>query len=116
MSWPSIDPGELRHRITFLAPLAGTDASGAMVSYVAANPPVTARAKIEIPSGTDTIKSGQDISAVVALVTIRYQASVSQNQRFVTEQGSTFIIRAIKNLEDRNRVLEMVCVGLGANE
>ena len=116
--WPSINPGELRHTITQLNQLTGTDASGANISYVPASPPVTVRAKIQPMKGSDVIRAGQDIAKVPVEITVRYSAVVTwqPNMRILSDNGSVFIIQAIQNVEERNILLVLTCLGLGANE
>jgi SPP1 family predicted phage head-tail adaptor len=115
MPWPKIEPGDLRHQITFLAQVIGADASGANISWAAAVPPVTTRAAIREMSAEELIRGGQDVSQVLLEVTIRYQDGILANSRFTTEQGDTFIIKAIRNVESRNVLLVMTCIGLGDN-
>lgn len=115
MAWPSIDPGELRHQLTFLDQQIGFDKSGTNITWVASSPPRTIRAKIEEATADDKYKSGIDISHVALKVTIRWEASILQNARFTTEQGALFIIKGIENVEHRNVKLIMICEGIGPN-
>jgi|ERR1700733_11990146 len=120
--WPSINPGALRHIITRLNQVIGSDSSGANISYAPASPPVTAFAEIKILSGTDAIKAGQDVAQITAEVTIRgygnpqYVATWQPNQRIMIPNGNTFVIKAIRNIEERNILLVLVCIGIGLNE
>ncbi len=115
MPWPKIEPGDLRHQITFLSQVIGADASGANFTWAAASPPVTTRAKIVVHSPTESVQGGQDISKVIADVWIRWRPGVLPNMRFVTEQGTYYIVKSILNVEDRNVLLQMACEGLGPN-
>lgn len=113
---PWIDPGELRHRITFLEQVASQDLSGTVFAYEPAKKPECAYAAMEMLPGTDVIKSGQDISQVHMTVTIRYRSGVATNRHFRTPNGSEFIIQAVENVLQRNLYLRLTCLGLGAND
>ncbi len=113
--YPSIDPGDLRHYITYLSQATATDASGVTTVWVAASPPLTSWAKIDIVRARDLIQGGQQISQVVAVVTTRWELGIEPSARFVDENGAYWIIEAINNVGGRNVILEMSCLGLGNN-
>jgi hypothetical protein len=62
------------------------------------------------------IIGGQTVSEVILLITIRWQPGILPNTRIMTEQGNTYIVQAIRNVEERNVLLELTCVGFGAND
>jgi head-tail adaptor len=113
--YPAIDPGDLRHLITYLNQTTVNDSSGVSTAWLPSSPPVTSWAKIEVMSARDLIQGGQTTSQVIAVVTVRWEPGIEQNARFIDENSSTWIIQGVRNLEGRNVVLEMVCLGLGAN-
>ncbi len=114
--YPSVDPGDLRHQITWLFQVKGTDASGVTVTWLPSTPPAVSFAKIEVMSARDLIRGDQIVSQTVAIVTTRYDPSISTTSRFTTEQGSTYIVQGIVNVQDRNVLLELTCLGLGVND
>lgn len=116
MSWPTLNPGDLRHWVTLQqytvsSPLT-FDVGGAMLSW---SDFARVKAKLVPMRGTDVIKAGQDISKVPIAVTIRYLAGVLAKMRIVAPNG-TYVIQAIENVEERNTVLVLTCLALGINE
>jgi head-tail adaptor len=120
--WPSINPGDLRHKITRLNQVIGSDSSGVGIAYAPSSPPVIVPADIEILSGVDAIRDGQDVAQITAKVTIRgygnpqYVATWQSNQRIMIPGGSTLVIKVIENVQKRNIKLVLDCVGIGPNE
>lgn len=116
--WPGVDPGHLRHELTFLNQTYVTDSSGVSTTWVASSPPVTAAAKMEAISGEEIIKAGLDVSQLVAKFTMRYQDAIVAEMRFTTEQqtpGTAWIIKYIEDVQDRHVLLKLICLGLGDN-
>jgi SPP1 family predicted phage head-tail adaptor len=113
---PVMDPGRLRHLITFLNPVTSIANAGAEVDWVASSPPETARAEIAPFRGIDVIKAGQDISQVMIMITLRYRSDVLANRRIQAPNGSQYVIRAVQNVLERNRWMELTCMALGSND
>lgn len=109
--WPKIDPGQMVHQITILQQQVGTDISGAIVTWV---PLVVAWAQIDPVRGTDVIKSGQDTTQLFLTVRIRWQSGILPNMRVQTLNG-TYVIQAVENPGERNVILILNCLALGAN-
>lgn len=116
MGWPSIEPGDLRHRITALDQVTVQDASGYTASWVPASPPLYARAKIVPLRGIEALKSGQDVSKLYSTVTIRFAEGWAPNMRFTDENENYYLIQAIRDVEKRQVLLEMTCLEIGAND
>jgi SPP1 family predicted phage head-tail adaptor len=114
-AWPTIDPGEFRHQITLLSPVAGTDSAGANVTYAADPVPVTAWAKIETIRGDEMIKAGQDVSQVFLKVTSWYRPDFTVNARIQAPSGNVFVIQYIENVREMNVFMVLTCLGIGAN-
>jgi SPP1 family predicted phage head-tail adaptor len=106
----SLPAGSLRHKITFLGKTATQDASGNSVTY---QPTFTTRAKIEPIRGTDLIRSGQDTAQLYLMITLRYRAGIDSSMRVQALHG-TYIIQAVNNILEANRVLELTCIAVGA--
>ena len=112
-SWPAINSGELRHRITFLRQTSVQDISGEGVAWLPDSPPFQVYAKIEPLSAAETIRNGQDIGQTMARVTVRYNAEIKDTLRFVSPNGGLWIIKAIQNLLEMDIVMVMTCSSLG---
>lgn len=110
--WPMIDPGTMVHWVNILAPQPGTDISGTTVTYV---PLLSTWAAIDPVKGTDVIKGGQDTTKLFLTITIRWQSGILPNMRVQSLNG-TYVIQAIENPGERNILLRMTCLGLGANQ
>jgi SPP1 family predicted phage head-tail adaptor len=114
--YPSIDPGLFRHVVTIqqYGPTSPPtfDAAGPVLTWTTF---ATARAHIEIIKGKDVIKSGQTVTETYIVVTIRRQAGIAAKMRVVATNG-TYVIQSIENVEERNRLLNLLCLGLKGNE
>lgn len=113
---PYMDPGRLKHQITFLDQVIGSDVSGTSLTYAAADPPETAAAEIRPMRGTDKIKAGQEVSQVLIIVTIRYRATATANRRIQAPGGSVYVIQAVENIGLQNTWMELTCMGIGSND
>lgn len=114
--YPSLDSGELRHRITFLTQQIVADSSGNKITWAAGNPPIVVYAKIDPIRLSEIIKGGQDISQQYLTITMRYRSGISASMRVQAPSGNVYIIRAIENVLELNAVLILSCVGLGDNQ
>lgn len=114
---PSIDAGELRHRILFLEETITTDASGSVAVWAPGSPPDETWAKIDQPRGRTEIRNGQDVSQVDAIVTVRCNPNRPRkaNMRFQDKNGNTYLILAIAKPLGMNVLLVMQCLLIGAN-
>lgn len=106
-----LSAGELRHSITILAPTLITDSTGNVPSYSVFLSDV--RAKIDPLHGLELIRSGQDISQVFIAVSIRYVPGITSQMQIQTDEGANYTIRYIENVQQRNRVLKLICLYLG---
>ena len=115
--YPSVDPGDLRHPITWLFAVEGTDSSGVSVTWQPSVPPVISWAKIEVMSARDLIRGGQTISQTMAVVTVRFDQTIVATSRFQTEWGSQFVVEGVNDIQNRHVLMELSCLGisLGAN-
>lgn len=107
-----IGGGELRHLITFLDPVQGSDASGSVVTYEVGIPPLIARAKIEETSATDLIRAGLDVSTVAMSITTRYDPAISSKQRILTSDCDTYIIKSKRDPLRTKTWLVLICVAI----
>jgi SPP1 family predicted phage head-tail adaptor len=105
--------GTLRHAITILQQTIIPDSvSGNVDTYTMF---LSTRAIIEPIHGTDLVRSGQDATQLFITVTIRYQPGITSTMRLQTD-SATYRIVAIENVLEKNRVLKILCLALGANE
>jgi head-tail adaptor len=110
-----VKAGLLRHRITInqQGPTSPptTDSAGPVLVW---NPVlVNAPAQIIGMRATDALRSGQDITQVYTIITIRYISGILPNMQVVTTTGATYVIQAVNNVDERNIILEITCVLLG---
>jgi SPP1 family predicted phage head-tail adaptor len=110
--WPQIDPGEMVHQVIILQQQSVQDISGTSVAWV---PSARAWAAINPVRGTDVIRGGQDTTKLYLFVTIRWQTGIVPNMRVQSLNG-TYVIQAIENPGERNVLLVLTCLGLGANQ
>ena len=119
--WPGIDPGELRHRITFLSQsLVGPiGPSGTEEKWFTSSPPLVKRAKIQYLNARDKVANGQDIGQVLAEFTIRYDRAITSQMRLQTANqypnGGYWVIEEMINPGEMNLWLVMTCSQLGAD-
>ena len=118
MPWPAIDPGKLRHLLIFYLAQPTSPAS-----YDAGGP-VTAPTEIlraygssDPATASDVIKGGQTVSEAFIPLVVRYDSRIQQNMTVLnTTTNSTYVVRGIINHEDRNVLLTLQCVAIGANQ
>jgi head-tail adaptor len=111
---PTVNPGTFRHQITLLSPVAGSDASGATLTYQASVPPVTAWASIDYIRGADLIKSGQEATQAIIKVTSWYRSQFTPQSRLQLPSGASFIIQYLENVKEMNTFMILTCLGLGS--
>ena len=112
-TWPKLNPGALRNKITFLQSAVVSDVSGSAVSWVPAG---EAWASINPMHGIDLIRAGQDVAQLFILVQIYYQPGITTAMRLFTDTGRTLIIQSIEDVDDVHAVLKLNCLELGAHE
>lgn len=110
--WPAVNPGELVHWVTIQHQVQSSDISGTTVIW---SPLVSTWAKIDPVRGSDVLRSGQATTQLFLAVTIRWQSGILPNQRVQAKNG-TYVIQAIENPGERNILLVLNCLGLGANQ
>ena len=112
MQWPTLDAGELRHQITILGPVPGSDASG---STVMMSPKVTAYAKIEVVRGADVVRNGQVTTQTMLVISMWYQDGIASNMQVQALNG-LYVIEEIENVLEMDIVFKMNCIALGSSE
>lgn len=113
MSQIAINAGELRHRISLLQPVVGTDESGASVTYSVY---ATANAKIEWPKAPrEVVRAGQTTAQLYLSITMRWIPGVTEEMRVQSRNG-TYEIQGIENVGEQNVKLILYCTALGVNQ
>lgn len=102
-----MNPGRLRHRITFLRHEAERNEVGADVFKW--KPWRTVWASVEPQSGTETDELGRFVPEVRYKIVTRYLQGVTSDMK-VEYKDKTLTIKAVLNQEERNRYLELTCV------
>jgi head-tail adaptor len=112
MTWPKLNPGDLRHRVTVLEEIVTANAAGTdtVLSLV-----ISAWAKIEPMRGTDIIRSGQNITELPVIVSMYYDARVQPKMHLRTLNGR-YAIQAIRNVLQLNAVMELTCLAIAGAE
>jgi head-tail adaptor len=75
----------------------------------------SAMAAIDMVSGTDVIKGGQTVSELYLTVTMYYLPGITPDMQVISDNGSTYVIRAVENVLEMNVYIVLNCVGLKAN-
>jgi Phage head-tail joining protein len=114
-----VDPGSLRHSIAILQQLASGsfDESGASAAYqpFLPQPGDEILSAIEPVRGVDVSKNGQTTTQLTVWVTLWFVSGILPNMRVVAPNGSIYIIQAIDNVLEMDRILVLWCLGLGPN-
>ena len=114
MTWPSINPGELRHLVTINQQQATTDASGNEVTMVALYTAVPA--KCVVVKGTDVLKAGQVTTNTYLTVTIWFQPGILASMQLQRKHDTvTYLIQSIDNVNEMDIVLVLNCLAIGKN-
>lgn len=98
--------GELRRRITLEQETRTSDGGGGSAQTWA--PFATVYAKVAPLTGTEAGVASQVGSAVTHRVEIRYRAGVTSKMR-INYGGRILNVRAVLNIEERNRELHLMC-------
>jgi len=106
MTWIAMDPSKLRHRVTFLVPQVGKDATGGPLPLVDG---ATTWAVVEFVSGKNQYGGQTFVTEATHKISMRYRAGVFPNWQ-VRFQGTNFKILYIDNVEQRGVRLDLYCV------
>lgn len=107
---PSIGAGELVHRITIQAQATTPDPSTGQPA-VAWSPVLSTRARILTSGARELYQAQQYAPQLTHMVTIRWPGAVVITSGMQVVFGSrTFTIQTIENVQERNRVLHLMCI------
>jgi SPP1 family predicted phage head-tail adaptor len=112
VTWPTLNAGELRHRVTVFAETVIASAAG---TDTALTPVISAWAKIEPMKGTDVIRSGQDITQLPVIVSMYFDARVQSKMQLQALNGR-YAIQAVRNVLELNAVMELTCLAIAGAE
>ena len=112
MTWPTLNSGDLRHRVTVLEETVTANAAG---TDTVLSPVISAWARIEPMKGTDTIRSGQNITQLPVIVSMYYDARVQSRMQIQTLNG-LYVIQSIRNVLELNAVMELTCLAIAGAE
>ena len=79
------------------------------------SPVISAWARIEPMKGTDTIRSGQNITQLPVIVSMYYDARVQSRMQIQTLNG-LYVIQSIRNVLELNAVMELTCLAIAGAE
>lgn len=108
----ALPAGSLRHAVTILQPSFTTDASGTITTWSTFT---VVRASLDPIRGIEIIHSGQDVTNVFLTMKCRYIPGIDTTMRAQSQHGQ-YIIQAIENVLERNRVLVLTLLAVGQNE
>ncbi|MBZ5621469.1 MAG: head-tail adaptor protein [Acidobacteriia bacterium] len=116
--WPELDAGRLIHRVEIW-----TDAAASPPKVGPGGPVMVPvlfadglNAAIEVLPGREVIRSGQDTAQTFVIVTMHYIDGVLPQMRVKNvAKGSMYLIQVPEDVEERGVVLQLRCIGLGAN-
>ena len=112
MTWPTLNSGELRHRVTVLAETVIASAAG---TDTALSPVISAWAKIEPMKGADVIRSGQNVTQLLVIVSMYYDTRVQPKMQLQALNGR-YAIQAVRNVLELNAVMELTCLAIAGAE
>jgi SPP1 family predicted phage head-tail adaptor len=111
--WPSLEPGELRHRIQIQQQTSSPDGFGQPQPTWTTI--VDAWARIEALSEKELYQNGQLTSQVSHTITLRYPAGATVTAGMRVTYGShVYHVQAANNLEQRNTVLKLLVLEINA--
>lgn len=97
----------MRQRVTFQSRTRAADGAGGFT--VTWSDTKTAWAKVEPLSGRETLIAGKVSSNVTHKVTIRSNAVSVNNSMRMVYGGNNYNVRWVREVEERNRVVEVYC-------
>ena len=118
---PRINLGALRHTLTIQqAGVSGTYDSSGVKDTAWTNVATGVQAAIGtqgVKQPDDVIKNGETVTQLFLEVAFYYQAfpTLAPNMRFVAENGSTYLIKAVENVLEMDVVWVVRCLALGTN-
>ena len=111
-AFPSLQPGDLRHWITFMVQTVTDGQSGKVISWVPSSQ--GAWTKIEAVRGTDVIRSGQDVTQLFLTVSMWFQDGVKASMHILAPSGAEYVVNSVENVLEMDHILVLNCVALGA--
>lgn len=110
MAGAPIPAGALRHRLTIQAENPTADGGGGQGADPWADPVTVATVwgRVEPLKGRERMQAMQLRGQVSHRVTIRHRPGITAQMRVLFD-GRAFNIRAVVNVEERNRILELLC-------
>ena len=100
--------GLLRHRLTLYDVVLNTDADGGQ--HVDHQPVATVWGRVEPLKMSESVIAEQVAARASHRITLRYRAGLKPSQQVVMETGRVFEVTSIRNLDERNRTLEILAL------
>lgn len=106
----AIRSGLLRHRVVIEQKTHERDSKGGMIErWDEADPFARVWANVEVVGGTEQHRANQVQTTDTHRVTLRYLPGLTTRMR-LKHNGRVLNIQSIKNIGERNRVLELMCI------
>jgi SPP1 family predicted phage head-tail adaptor len=107
---PILQIGKLRHRIQIVQPGVTQDSAGG-TTQTDATVLCTTWATIQALSGTEKFAAHEFVSQVTHSVYLRYRTDFTIDSSMnVWYNGRTFQIEAVLNPDERNKMLQLLCI------
>lgn len=119
----TIKAGAQRQLISILQPVrAGYSTSGTQT--VLTPFAIYVPAEISPAAARDIVRSGQTVTQTEIPITMRWMPGIQSNfiiQRLESQNGvytvqAQYIVKGILNVDERNRKMTLVCLGIGLNQ
>lgn len=98
--------GHLRHKVELQSPSHATDAGGGAVKTWTTLAHLWA--KITPVSNNESVRQGKVQESITHNVTVRFRSDIGTNYRLLYESRA-FNIRGIRNIDERDRFLLLIC-------
>lgn len=100
--------GHLRHRLTIQTPVVNTDADGGQhVDWLVE---ATVWGRVEPLKMSESVIAAQVAARASHRITLRYRGDLAPTAMLVMETGKVFEVTSIRNLDERNRTLEVLAL------
>jgi SPP1 family predicted phage head-tail adaptor len=113
-----LEPGDLRHSVTIQSPSSTQDATGQPISTWTTI--LTTRAKIESTTGAaykELVQDGAIAAQATDVFTLRWPGAIDLKPGYHVLFGdNTYIVQAVVNILERNRVVKLFTLAIDADD
>jgi SPP1 family predicted phage head-tail adaptor len=107
---PVLQSGKLRHRIMVVSPSTSFDSMGGPIAGDSTTVG-TFWASIEALTGTEKFAAHEFVSQVSHSIVLRYQPGITFLAKMIVwYNGRTFQVESILNPDERNKIIQLLCI------